>query len=83
MSSAEVTSFSNASRIITQSVPIPDGSWDLKVLVTDLQVERVLRVHGDLHVGGVMIQLVDELGKNTKTHPFMIGSRKVRPEKKR
>lgn len=40
-----------------------DGSWELRVLVTDLQVERSLRVKGELHVGGVMIKLVDELGK--------------------
>lgn len=40
-----------------------DGSWELRVLVTDLQVERTLRVKSELHIGGVMIQLVDELGK--------------------
>ena len=40
-----------------------DGSWELRVLVTDLQVERTLRVKGELHIGGVMIKLVDELGK--------------------
>ena len=38
-----------------------DGSWDLQLLVTDLQVERILRVQGDDHVGGVMIKLVDML----------------------
>jgi len=38
-----------------------DGSWTLTVFVTDLQVERSLRVRGDLHIGGVMIRLVDEL----------------------
>lgn len=38
-----------------------DGSWQLTVFVTDLQVERNLRVKGDLHIGGVMIQLVDSL----------------------
>lgn len=42
---------------------ISDGSWTLTVFVTDLQVERTLRVRGDLHIGGVMIRLVDELGK--------------------
>ena len=41
-----------------------DGSWELRMLVTDLQVERTIRVQSDLHVGGVMIKLVDELGKN-------------------
>lgn len=43
-----------------------DGSWTLTVFVTDLQVERSLRVRGDLHIGGVMIRLVDELGKRSK-----------------
>lgn len=39
-----------------------DGSWELNILVTDLQVERTLRVNGDLHIGGVMVKLVDALG---------------------
>ena len=43
---------------------VGDGSWTLTVFVTDLQVERRLRVRGDLHIGGVMIRLVDELGRN-------------------
>ncbi|XP_005111128.1 protein unc-112 [Aplysia californica] len=38
-----------------------DGSWELNILVTDLQVERTLRVMGDLHIGGVMVKLVQEL----------------------
>ena len=45
-------------------VSVGDGSWTLTVFVTDLQVERTLRVKGDLHIGGVMIRLVDDLGKN-------------------
>ena len=43
------------------------SNWELRVLVTDLQVERTLLVRSDLHVGGVMIQLVDELGKHLPT----------------
>lgn len=42
---------------------IGDGSWDLKIYVTDLKVERTLRVKGDLHIGGVMFKLVEDLGK--------------------
>ena len=45
---------------------ISDGSWTLTVFVTDLQVERSLRVRGDLHIGGVMIRLVDDLGKRAE-----------------
>jgi len=45
-----------------------DGSWELSVVVTNLQTaenvptERMLRVKGDLHVGGVMLKLVEDLG---------------------
>jgi hypothetical protein len=42
---------------------VGDGSWMLTVFVTDLQVERNLRIRGDMHIGGVMIRLVDELGR--------------------
>lgn len=44
---------------------IGDGSWNLRVYVTDLKTERVLRVKGDLHIGGVMLKLVEELGKSS------------------
>lgn len=40
-----------------------DGSWVLRVYVTDLQLERSLRVKGELHIGGVMLRLVEDLGK--------------------
>lgn len=46
-----------------------DGSWVLRVYVTDLQVERSLRVKGELHIGGVMLRLVEDLGEySTKSH---------------
>lgn len=38
-----------------------DGSWNLTILVTDLPQEVTLRVKSDLHIGGVMLQLVEEL----------------------
>ena len=76
---SEIMSFSTASKMMANGGdvvevplmplppprPISDGSWELRLLVTDLQVERVLRVKSDLHVGGLMIKLVDELGKIT------------------
>ncbi|XP_047114333.1 unc-112-related protein-like [Schistocerca piceifrons] len=43
-------------------IAVGDGSWNLRVCVTDLSVERTLRVKGDLHVGGVMLRLVEDLG---------------------
>lgn len=42
-----------------------DGSWELNIYVTDLDIRRTLRVTGDQHIGGVMLKLVEELGKNT------------------
>ena len=42
---------------------VGEGTWTLSIFVTDLQVERNLRVRGDMHIGGVMIRLVDELGR--------------------
>lgn len=48
--------------MISNGQIIGDGSWNLRVYVTDLQTERVLRVKGDLHIGGVMLRLVEELG---------------------
>ena len=50
----------------------PERSWEvlifksLKEFVTDLLVERTLRVRRDFHIGRVMIRLVDELGKKKK-----------------
>ena len=41
---------------------VGDGSWELKIYVSDLKVERTLRVKGDLHVGGLMFKLVEDLG---------------------
>lgn len=47
--------------MIADGYLVGDGSWELRVYVTDLQVERNLRVKGDLHIGGVMLKLVEDL----------------------
>lgn len=39
-------------------IHVGDGTWNLRVYITDLQVDRTLRVKGDLHIGGVMLRLV-------------------------
>ena len=51
-----------SSRIYTDGHEI-DGSWVLRIYITDLDVERTLRVKGELHIGGVMLRLVEDLGK--------------------
>ncbi|GCB69956.1 fermitin family homolog 2 isoform X4 [Scyliorhinus torazame] len=38
-----------------------DGTWELNVLVTDLSCDVSLRVTGDVHIGGVMLKLVEKL----------------------
>ena len=48
--------------MISEGRIVGDGSWELRILVTELHIERVLRVKSDLHIGGVMLKLVDELG---------------------
>lgn len=48
---------------LSNSFSLGDGTWELRVYVTDLNVERTLRVKSDLHIGGVMLRLVEELGK--------------------
>lgn len=48
---------------MTNGYIIGDGSWTLTIKVTDFGLERRLRVKGDLHIGGVMLRLVEDLGK--------------------
>lgn len=48
----------------TNGIIIADGSWNLQIYVSDLQVDRTLRVKGDLHIGGVMLRLVEDLGES-------------------
>lgn len=52
-------------------IHIGDGTWNLRVFITDLHVEKTLRVKGDLHIGGVMLRLVDP-GWFQKTKTFFI-----------
>lgn len=48
-------------------IHVGDNSWNLRVLITDLQVEKTLRVKGDLHLGGVMLKLSKTEGMFNKT----------------
>lgn len=40
-------------------IHVGDNTWNLRIFITDLQVEKTLRVRSDLHIGGVMLKLVD------------------------
>ncbi|XP_017092389.2 unc-112-related protein [Drosophila bipectinata] len=50
-------------------IHVGENTWNLRILITDLQVEKTLRVKGDQHIGGVMLQLVDpEMPKDWSDH---------------
>jgi kindlin 2 len=40
-------------------IHVGDGTWNLRVYITDLQIQKTLRVKGDVHIGGVMLKLAD------------------------
>lgn len=40
---------------------VNDGSWELRIFVTDLKVEKRLRCKGDMHIGGLILKLVEDL----------------------
>ncbi|MGH0185547.1 UNVERIFIED_CONTAM: hypothetical protein FKN15_027093 [Acipenser sinensis] len=44
-----------------------DGTWELRMHVTDLHRDVSLRVTGEVHIGGVMLKLVEKLGKFRQT----------------
>lgn len=47
-----------------------DGTWELKMHVTDLHRDVSLRVTGEIHIGGVMLKLVEKLGTCTFCYLF-------------
>ncbi|XP_023168033.1 unc-112-related protein [Drosophila hydei] len=50
-------------------IHVGENTWNLRIFITDLQVEKTLRVRGDQHIGGVMLQLVDpEMPKDWSDH---------------
>lgn len=49
-------------------IHVGENTWNLRVFVTDLQVEKTLRVKGEKNIGGVMVELVDSGTKTTKNY---------------
>lgn len=58
--------------MIADGYLVGDGSWELRIFVTDLSIDRILRVTNDLHIGGVMLKLVEDLGKFPVSYIFML-----------
>uniref|UniRef100_A0A803V8F9 Kindlin-2 N-terminal domain-containing protein n=1 Tax=Ficedula albicollis TaxID=59894 RepID=A0A803V8F9_FICAL len=48
-----------------------DGTWELSVHVTDLGRDVTLRVTGEIHIGGVMLRLVEKLGESPAPCPVL------------
>jgi Kindlin-2 N-terminal domain len=46
-------------------IHVGDNTWNIRVMITDLQVEKTLRVKGDLHIGGVMLKLSKTEGESS------------------
>ncbi|XP_014100854.1 unc-112-related protein [Bactrocera oleae] len=40
-------------------IHVGENSWNLRIFITDLRIEKTLRVRGDQHIGGIMLQLVE------------------------
>ncbi|EDW78905.1 uncharacterized protein Dwil_GK11417 [Drosophila willistoni] len=59
-------------------IHVGENTWNLRILITDLQVEKTLRVKGDQHIGGVMLQLVDpEMPKDWSDHALWWPSKNI------
>ncbi|CAD6187003.1 unnamed protein product [Caenorhabditis auriculariae] len=46
---------------LVEGTSVLDGSWALPILVTDMNIQRNIFVRGDLHIGGLMLSLVNEI----------------------
>ena len=49
--------------LIQDEIVVNDHTWNLGIYVTDINASKDLLVRGDRHVGGVMMSLVDSIGK--------------------
>ncbi|PAV80104.1 hypothetical protein WR25_11849 [Diploscapter pachys] len=47
--------------LVEPGFPPTDGSWNLQILVTDMNIQRNLYVRGNQHIGGVMLALVQDI----------------------
>ena len=50
--------------LIQDGFVINDAKWKLGIFITDLNISRELLVKGDLTIGNLMMQLVEQIGEN-------------------
>ncbi|EDW73509.1 uncharacterized protein Dwil_GK17582 [Drosophila willistoni] len=59
-------------------IHVGDNSWNLRIFITDLSLERQMRVRGDQHLGAIMLQLVDpENPKDWSDHALWWPARNI------
>ncbi|XP_017080513.1 unc-112-related protein [Drosophila eugracilis] len=59
-------------------IHVGENSWNLRIFITDLALEKTMRVRGDQHIGGIMLQLVDpENPKDWSDHALWWPARNV------
>ncbi|BFF99297.1 unc-112-related protein [Drosophila madeirensis] len=59
-------------------IHVGENSWNLRIFITDLSLERTMRVRGDQHIGGIMLQLVDpENPKDWSDHALWWPARNI------
>lgn len=63
-------------------IHVGDNTWNIRIMITDLQVEKTLRVKGDLHIGGVMLKLSKTEGELLSASEFPNIILQSRPKKK-
>lgn len=42
---------------------VGDGSWNLTIYVSDMNMSRTMVAKGDMHIGGVMLKLTESFGE--------------------
>ena len=50
--------------LIQDGFVVNDAKWKLGIFVTDLNISREILVKGDLTIGNLMMQLVEQIGEN-------------------
>jgi kindlin 2 len=48
--------------LISDDIEPNDGTWKLGIFVTDINTSKEIYARGDMHIGGVMMKLVDAIG---------------------
>uniref|UniRef100_A0A0K0CUA7 PH domain-containing protein n=1 Tax=Angiostrongylus cantonensis TaxID=6313 RepID=A0A0K0CUA7_ANGCA len=66
--------------LVVDGLAASDGSWSLPILVTDMNIQRSLFVRGDLHVGGLMMRLVDDIDTKLEFTPMHKDARVQLPD---